>query len=94
MKAQIRIATEMYCYIEPTIEGTPEEIVEKYHEFQRLVKPQNGLTTKEFNDFVDSYLSGNLNGLLPKYEAMNESQKTIVQTIKRSLARIKSRMDK
>lgn len=42
MKYTIRLATEQYCYLEVHGEGTPEEMVKKYHEvkeaYQKPVK--------------------------------------------------------
>ena len=44
-KAQLRIPTaEQYAYMEVTVEGTAEEIIEAYHEITKKYK--NGLASQ------------------------------------------------
>ncbi len=92
-KAELTIPTEQFGNIRPTVEGTAEEIVEAYFEFSRMVKPKQGIPDKDYNAFMDSYLMGNLEGLGEVYQVMSPEQQHCVQTIKRSLARIKRRQN-
>ena len=92
-KAQIIIKTEEFCNISPAVEGTPEEIVEAYREFRSAIntlKPQVGLSDKEFNDWLDNYLV-NGTGDAGKYAEMSPEQMNVIQQIKKSTKRIKSR---
>lgn len=50
----------------------------------------DGLPDKEYNQFIDAYLSGQPIHV-ETYERMNVGQKKVVQIIKRAFARIKSR---
>ena len=92
-KAQLRIPTEMYAYIEVSVEGTAESIVEAYQDFTRLVKPKEGLSEKDFSAHLDRMLLGSDNHV-EEYQMMSDKQKEIVQTLKRSLKRLKARNDK
>jgi hypothetical protein len=50
---------------------------------------QDELRTKEFNRIIDHYLTtGTMNA--EDYESLTQIQKTVIQTIKRSFARITS----
>lgn len=90
-KAQLRIPTqEQFAFIEVSCEGTPEFIVESYHTFTHLVKPQIGLPTKEFNGALDRYLNDGT-GDVEVYMAMSPAQKEVFQCIKRSFKRIESK---
>jgi len=94
MKATLHIPTEQYGFAEVEIEvNSVTEAVEAYRSAQRAALPQNGLEKKAFDAFLDRYLLGDKNHV-EDYERMNDEQKMIVQTIKRSLARIRSREDK
>lgn len=86
-KAQLRIPTEMYSYIEVSVEGEPEDIVSAYREFTDLVKPKEGVTSKDFNSFLDAQLNGQ-GGDTEIYTAMSERQKLVIQEVKKALNRI------
>lgn len=90
IKAELRIATETYCYIQPTVEGTPEDIVEMYKHFMNLVKGGTGLEKKDFDRVLDRYLTEQTMEVA-EYEAMSMAQQEIVQIIKRSRNRIKNK---
>lgn len=92
-QAQIRIPTEQFAYIELSVEDTAENIVAIHYDFLRMVKPKVGLPEKEFNSFVDKYLLGEKNHV-EVYQLMSPEQQVCVQTIKRSLARIKAKQEK
>ena len=95
LKAQIRIPTkEPYAYIEATVEGTPETILDTYNEFTSLIGQSGasggGLEPKEWNRCVDEYLStGNLVNGTELYQQMSPSQQDFFLTIKRAFKRIK-----
>lgn len=93
-KATIRVPTDMYAYFEVEMEGTPQEIIDGHEELKTLYKASqstpDGLPAKEFDKALDKYLCGQ--GMDSEvYAAMSKEQTTTIQTIKRSLARIKSR---
>lgn len=91
MKATIRIATRQYEFIEfeKDVE-TIGEAVELYEEGISLANAGEGLTEKEFNAVLDEYLStGNVVNGTEHYEKMNERQRDIVQSVKRSIKRCK-----
>lgn len=92
-KYEIHLPTEQYGFILKHYEGDDEGVVQEYRSLQTEwgAKTEDGIPTKEFNAFVDSYLSGNLNGLNETYQRMNAQQQDVVQIIKRSLARLKGR---
>lgn len=96
MKAQIRIPTEPYAYLEIEFEGTEVEMVDKHNELIRLYNesktPNGGLGQKEWNRALDGYLEAN-NMDAETYEAMSETQKMIIQEIKRSVKRINYKKD-
>lgn len=97
MKVSHRVPTQQYGYIEAEQDiddalpvDTAQEKIRWMHDF--LVKtmaerPVNELPKKDFDQFIDTYLQGG-NNHIEVYEKMSPAQKDIVQTIKRSLARI------
>lgn len=94
-KATLRVPTnEQYAFVEVSLEDTAEKIREAYYELTDMFKPKEGLSVKDYNDFIDKYLLGEMNGLGEIYHTMSKDQQDTVQTIKRSLARIKARQNK
>lgn len=97
MKVTYRIPTDPYAYVEIEDEVTAfnwPQIKENYDELASTFKIGEGITDKEYNDFMDSFLLGEMNGLGEVYQLMSPSQQACVQTIKRSLKRIKARQSK
>jgi len=86
-KVKLHIPTEQYGYVEFEVELEPEDAIAHYNEIVRAARAGDGLEKKEFDAFIDRYLEGEDNHI-EQYEKMNAEQKTIVQCIKRSLARI------
>ena len=86
-KAELTIPTEQYGNIRPTVEGTPEEIVQAYRDFSALTKPREGLSSKEFNQALDRYLSEGT-GDAEVYIAMSQEQQGVIQEIKKAFKRI------
>lgn len=98
MKVIIRIPTEQYAYVEIVDDFVPESqdsaveyitaFNEKVTEAFKREKTGPGLTDKEFNYFLDVYLT-NGTGSSDVYAKMNLSQQGCIQAIKRSMKRIK-----
>lgn len=91
MKVTIRIPTEQYAFIEIQEEvGTKSEAIELYRDVNReLEQRTNGLKELEFNKIIDKYLTINTM-TADEYESLNDSQKNIIQTLKRAFKRIKT----
>lgn len=91
MKVTIRIPTEQYAFIEIQEEvGTKSEAIELYRDVNReLEQRTNGLKEIEFNRIIDKYLTINTM-TADEYESLNDSQKNIIQTLKRAFKRIKT----
>lgn len=94
MKAQLRIPTkEPYAYIEATVEGTPESILEVYNDFTALLKDPvalQGLSVKDWQTTLDRYLSENVMDS-NAYKAMSAEQQKFCQELKRAFARLKAK---
>lgn len=86
-KTTFHIPTEQYGFLEVEYEGEPDDVVEAYRAFKRLLGPQEGLPTKDWNATLDEYLkTGDMKS--EEYEKMSLSQKQIIQEIKKSVKRI------
>lgn len=94
IKAQLRIPTnEQYAYIEVSVEGTPDEIVEEYKQLTKLIKGGNeGLERKEWNKVLDTYL-WDCTMVAEEYERMSDNQRSVIQEIKKSKARCDKRQN-
>ena len=87
-KSTLRVPTgEQYAYIEIDFSGTPEQIVSAYYEFTKLVKPAEGLPSKEFNKALDRYLTEHT-GDTDTYLRMSRSQQDVFQEVKKAFKRI------
>ena len=73
---------------------TPERVKEEYDKYIQAFKVQEGISEKDMNAYMDKYLMGDLRELNEQYQKMSPSQQSCIQTIKRSLARIKARQNK
>ncbi len=91
-KAELTIPTEQYGNIRPVVEGTAEEIVAAYFEFKSALGGE-GIPDKEFDQWLDRYLTENT-GDSNVYARMSAPQRATIQTIKRSINRIKARQEK
>lgn len=88
-KAKVRVATDMYEFIELEIDGNEEEIWDAYQSLKRkaTLKNKPGLDSKEWNKCIDQYLNGkDMDSDL--YERMNDDQLRVIQEIKKSFKRI------
>lgn len=89
MKAKIRVATDMYEFIELEVDGTSEQLWDTYKELKAYTKEVKGLSDKEFNAALDEYLNTNsIKNGTEIYAQMNPQQQSIIQAIKRSIKRI------
>lgn len=92
----IRIPTEQYGFVEVKLDiDVSDDVVEIYNRHISLFKNnQYGLGEKEFNACIDKYLTEDSEEGLhsEEYAGMSKEQQTIIQSIKRSLKRIKSKM--
>lgn len=91
MKYEIHFPTEQFGFILKHFEGNDHEVVAEYRSLRAAWEGGEGVSPKEFNLFIDRYLEGNLNGLGEMYERMSTYQQEVVQCIKRSMKRIKSK---
>lgn len=92
MKATFRIPTKEYAYIELNeveVESA-EDAHSKYQELEKIVSGQVGLSSKDWNEALDKYLSTNAL-TSDEYALMSVEQKRIIQEIKKSVKRLDSR---
>lgn len=92
IRAILRIpCNEPYAYIEIEREfNSNEEVVAEYQAITDYIKNGSGLSAKDFNEVIDNYLTvGDMDS--EDYAGMNKEQMDIIQAIKRSIKRIKSR---
>ena len=94
MKYLAHVPTEQYGFLSVEIEGSADDAVQAYKELQRAWRGGEGLTTKEFNKFLDNMLLGGEPLLSDDYASLSAYQTDIVQTIKRSIKRITPKEDK
>lgn len=86
-----QISTGQYEFLNFEIEGTAQDAVEAYKELQTAWKGGEGVSSKDFNAFLDTYISTGKPGELEVWENMTDQQKIIVNEVKKSFARIKSK---
>ena len=87
MKYTLRIPTVQFGYIETIFEGTAEDAFEEHN---RLINLQNGgfgIPRTEFNEALDQYLTDG-SGNTETYLKMSKEQQSVIQEIKKSLARL------
>lgn len=92
-EAVLRFPTDQYAFIEIKVNDTPEAILEAWGRFKSLTAVQTGLPIKDFDQFIENQISGKPNHM-ETYEKMSEEQKRHVQTNKRAMKRIISKLDK
>lgn len=94
MKVTIRIPTDQYAYAEVEKEfdtnPSPEDVAGMYREFKEAFTVKEGLSAKDFNAWLDRYLTDNT-GDVEMYVKMNPEQQGIIQAIKRSVNRISAK---
>lgn len=89
MKIKLHIPTEQFGFCEIEVdEVSPESVQETYRQYSSAFKAKDGVSEKEFSQFIDRQLEGK-NGSedIPLYESMSDDQKRVVQIIKRAKKR-------
>lgn len=94
MKTTIQIKTGEFEYIMQEFESglEPDKAVEAYNNLKDAYTPQRGISVKDFNEWLDKYLLTQT-GSVDEYNSMSPEQKSTIQIIKRSLARIKNKQE-
>lgn len=90
MKTTYRIPRkEQYSYVEVSYDESldEEEIARRYFILTEALKPKVGVSTKEFNSFIDAQLK-NTGGDVEVYNQMNTEQKLVVQELKKAIKRV------
>lgn len=89
-KYLVHVPTEQYGFISCELEGTAEDAMETYKEISQANKPKEGISPKEFNSFLDCYLSTGSppDGGITLWEEMSDTQKIVVNEIKKTFKRI------
>jgi len=87
MKATIRVPTVQYGFIEYFADAEPEEIAEMSKHLNSLQEEKVGLSAKDFNKFLDRYLT-DATGELETFNEMSEEQKGVIQEIKKAYKRL------
>lgn len=91
MKIKLHIPTEQYGFVEAEFdwleEGKIIDPAEAYKQIGDLFRPQEGLSPKDFNQFLDKYLTENT-GDLEVYNGMSDAQKAVIQEIKKAFKRL------
>lgn len=85
------VPIEQYGFISVEIEGTAEDALEAYQEISHAKKGGINVSSKDFNDFIDTYIS---TGRPPEkgfelWENMSTEQKVIINHIKKHFNRAK-----
>src|SRR3990167_1664212 len=83
-KADLRLPTDTYAYIEMHIEDTPENIIQAYRDLVKLWQAGGGLVEAEFQRVLDKYTWESETMDSEEYAQMNLEQQSIIQTIKKS----------
>lgn len=87
---RLRVPTnEQYAYIEVEFLGTTDEALAEYRRLVHEVNNERGLSVKDFNEVLDTYLSDKpvTNGT-ESWAAMSTFQKAVFNEIKKSKARL------
>ena len=89
---KIHIPTQQYGFIEKEVE-TVEEAYELQEEIKDIFNPKSstaGLSRIDFNKAIDRYLTDGT-GETETYIAMSREQQSVIQEIKKSMARLSSK---
>ena len=97
MKVTYRIPTEMYAYVEVEkeyqLDPSADDIVNHYQELIQSFRPKLGLPEKEWREALDRYLTSN-DLEADVYVTMSDSQKNVIQQIKKSIKRVNYKNNK
>lgn len=99
MKAVFRIPTTQYGFLEVEEEfsvfGTPLDLRQRHDELVAAFARETGegLSPKEFNAFMDTYLSTGKPGEIDDWARMSDEQKNIVNEVKKCFLRLKNKQN-
>lgn len=87
----LRIPTsEQYAYVEicfdPQEEMTADNVRKAYDEYTLAFRGKQGLSEREFNDFLDNVMNDG-NNHIDALEKLNDIQEYVYQSLKRAKAR-------
>src|SRR3989344_733949 len=74
-KADLRLPTDTYAYIEMHVEDTPENIIQAYRDLVKLWQAGGGLVEAEWQIVLDEYLWGKQSMDSEEYANMNFLEK-------------------
>jgi len=81
MKAQIRIPTKEYAYIEVAFEGTEEEMIATHDRLQLLVNDKEGWNAQDWKRIRNTYATKN--EITPEdVEGCSKAQKYFINQLK------------
>lgn len=89
--ATIRIPCEQFAFIEIQTDATPTETIELYRHYTALYKGGIGITEREFQQYLDAFITKDSPITADEYAAMSREQQNVIQVIKRAIKRIRSR---
>lgn len=83
-KAKIRVATDMYEFIELEVDRPVDEIWSAYKELKSYTTKSQGIPDKEWNKAIDEYMNtGTLKDGIETYNKMSEKQQWFMQQLKK-----------
>jgi hypothetical protein len=88
-KYTLHVPTVSFGFIETEVD-TAEEAIAEHNNLLKLYSGGEGLSDKDFNHFLDKYLT-NGTGETEVYMAMNLEQQKVIQTLKRAMKRIEAK---
>lgn len=87
-KVLISLGRESFSNVSVDFEGTADEAIQEGKRLLSVVSGNNGLDTKTFNAVLDEYLTtGTIVNGGDIYETMSDTQKLVVNEIKKSKKR-------
>lgn len=96
MRVTYRIPTDMYAYVEVEHEhdDTPDvaTIKQTYDDLSSAFKAQVGMEKKDFDGFIERYISGD-DVHVEEYTQMSKDQQEVVQVIKRAKKRLLAKVN-
>ena len=94
-KANLRLPTDQYAYVEIQVEDTIEEIIQTYRDLVKAYQGHEGLVEAEWQKVLDEYLWGKSEAMdSEEYANMNLEQQNVIQTIKKSRNRKNYKLNK
>lgn len=89
-KYTLHVPTINFGYIQTEFDGTAEDAIEEHNRILNLYNGGFGLSRDLFNNCLDEYLNHGT-GNTESYTQMSKEQQMVIQEIKKSFARIKSK---